>query len=150
VYLAYSFLPVTPPTPLLSLPTLTWFLGWNLYSFWMGTILTGHWVIAHECGHGAFSSSQLLNDVVGFVLHQALLVPYFAWQYSHAKHHRRTNHLTDGESHVPSTGSENGVVDNVRREAHYAKLHEAMGDGIFAGFQIFTHLVIGWPLYLLG
>merc|ERR1719424_943529 len=25
-----------------------------------------------------------------------------------------------------------------------------MGDGFFAGFQIFTHLVIGWPIYLAG
>ena len=60
----------------------------------------------------AFSPSRTLNDVVGYVLHQALLVPYFAWQYSHAKHHRRTNNLVDGESHVPSTREENGVGPN--------------------------------------
>jgi len=32
----------------------------------------------------------------------------------------------------------------------YAWLHELMDDGIFAGFQVFTHLVVGWPLYLAG
>jgi omega-6 fatty acid desaturase (delta-12 desaturase) len=116
----------------------------------MGTILTGHWVLAHECGHGAFSSSQTLNDIVGFVLHQALLVPYFAWQYSHAKHHRRTNHLTDGESHVPSTGTENGLGPNNERLSFYAVLHDAIGDGAFAIFQLWSHLAIGWPLYLMG
>jgi omega-6 fatty acid desaturase (delta-12 desaturase) len=129
---------------------LVWFLGWNFYAFWMGTILTGHWVLAHECGHGAFSDSQTFNDIVGYILHQALLVPYFAWQYTHAKHHRRTNHLTDGESHVPSTGTENGLGPNKERQSFYAVWHEVMGDGPFAVWQIFTHVVLGWPLYLLG
>ena len=128
----------------------TWVFGWSFYAFWMGTILTGPWVLAHECGHGAFLDSQFLNDIVGFVLHQALLVPYFAWQYTHAKHHRRTNHLTDGESHVPSTGSDNGLGPNNERTSFYAVWHEAMGDGAFAAFQVWSHLAIGWPLYLLG
>jgi len=127
-----------------------WVFGWNFYAFWMGTILTGHWVLAHECGHGAFSSSQTINDIVGFIIHQAQLVPYFAWQYTHAKHHRRTNHLTDGESHVPGTAAENGLGKNKEREAAYAALHEALGDGAFAFVQLFTHLVLGWPLYLAG
>merc|ERR1712071_483535 len=150
VYVTKRFLSTELPENLLSLEALGWFLGWNMYAFWMGTVLTGHWVLAHECGHGAFSSSQTLNDIVGFVIHQALLVPYFAWQYTHAKHHRRTNHLLDGESHVPSTGTENGLGPNMERLSFYAVLHEAIGDGAFAGFQVFTHLVVGWPLYLMG
>jgi len=132
------------------LECLIWTLGWTFYAFWMGTILTGPWVIAHECGHGAFSPSQTWNDIVGFIVHQALLVPYFAWQYTHAKHHRRTNHLTDGESHVPSTAAENGLGPHDERESFYAVLHEAMGDGAFAAFQVWSHLAIGWPLYLMG
>lgn len=128
----------------------TWTLGWGFYAFWQGTIWTGPWVIAHECGHGAFSPSQTWNDIVGFIVHQALLVPYFAWQYTHAKHHRRTNHLTDGESHVPSTGADNGLGPSNERLSFYAVMHEAMGDGAFAGFQVWSHLAIGWPLYLLG
>lgn len=138
------------PSDLIGVEGLKWFLGWNFYAFWQGAILTGHWVLAHECGHGAFSSSQTFNDIMGFIMHQALLVPYFAWQYTHAKHHRRTNNLVDGESHVPSTGAENGVGPNKERESFYAVWHEAMGDGAFAAWQIFTHLVIGWPLYLMG
>ncbi|GMH77311.1 hypothetical protein TrLO_g11894 [Triparma laevis f. longispina] len=149
VYLAHTFLSTTMPA-VLSTSFVPWFVGWNLYAFWMGTILTGHWVLAHECGHNAFSTSKTINDCVGYVLHQALLVPYFAWQYSHAKHHRRTNNLVDGESHVPSTREENGVGPNLEKQSHYAWLHEMMGDGFFAGFQIFTHLVIGWPIYLAG
>jgi len=149
-YIAYQTLSTDLPSNPLSADALTWFLGWNTYAFWMGCILTGHWVLAHECGHGAFSPSQTWNDIVGFIVHQFLLVPYFAWQYTHAKHHRRTNHLTDGESHVPSTGAENGLGPNNERESFYAVLHEAMGDGAFAAWQVWSHLAIGWPLYLLG
>lgn len=150
VYVTKSALSTEVPSNLFSIEGLTWFGGWNLYAFWMGTILTGHWVLAHECGHGAFSPSQTFNDFWGFIMHQALLVPYFAWQYSHAKHHRRTNNLVDGESHVPSTGAENGLGPNGERLSFYAAWHEAMGDGAFAAWQVFTHCVLGWPLYLMG
>lgn len=150
VYATNACLSTSLPENLLSAEALTWFAGWNFYAFWMGTILTGHWVLAHEAGHGAFSPSQSFNDFWGFLMHQALLVPYYAWQYTHAKHHRRTNNLVDGESHVPSTGAENGLGPNNERQAFYAVLHDAMGDGAFAAFQVFTHLAIGWPLYLMG
>jgi omega-6 fatty acid desaturase (delta-12 desaturase) len=150
VYVTNLYLSTDIPSNLLSTEGLVWFLGWNFYAFWMGTILTGHWVLAHECGHGAFSPSQAFNDFWGFIMHQALLVPYFAWQYSHAKHHRRTNNLVDGESHVPSTGKENGLGPNEERLSFYAVLHETVGDGLFAAWQVFTHCVLGWPLYLMG
>jgi len=150
IYATKSLLSTDLPSHLFSFEAIGWFLGWNFYAYWMGVVNTGHWVMAHECGHGAFSTSQTANDIVGFVLHQALLVPYFAWQFSHAKHHRRTNNLVDGESHVPTTGIENGLGPNNERLTFYAVLHEAMGDGAFAAFQVFTHLVVGWPLYLLG
>lgn len=127
------------------------FVGsWSFYAFWMGTIMTGPWVLAHECGHGAFSPSQGFNDFIGNIVHHSLLVPYYAWQYTHAKHHRRTNHLLDGESHVPSTAKENGLGPNYERLSFYAAWHEVMGDHAFALFQIWTHLCIGWPIYLLG
>jgi len=145
VYVTSKCLTTDIPTTLCE--ALVFVVGWTFYAFWMGTILTGHWVLGHECGHGAFSSSQTLNDIVGFILHQALLVPYFAWQYSHAKHHRRTNNLVDGESHVPSTKEEIGL-----KEVHtdYAALFDHIGEDAFAVFQLWTHLAIGWPLYLLG
>jgi fatty acid desaturase len=39
---------------------------------------------------------------VGYILHSLLLVPYFSWQRSHAVHHSRTNHVMEGETHVPA------------------------------------------------
>ena len=56
-----------------------WGVLWPLYWFWAGAFGTGLWVIAHECGHGAFSESSRLNDCVGLILHSTLMVPYYSW-----------------------------------------------------------------------
>ena len=63
--------------------------------------MTGIWVIAHECGHHAFTPHKQLNNVVGFIFHTMLLVPYFSWQYTHAQHHARTNNLEEDTNHLP-------------------------------------------------
>jgi len=120
-------------------------VGWAMYAYWQGSAFTGLWVLAHECGHGGFSASKNLNDSVGLVLHSALLVPYFSWQFSHAKHHKNTNHLIDGESHNPDT------MANLRDMLglDYVKMHEMIGDDAFAVWQLFAHLVFGWPVYLI-
>lgn len=115
---------------------------WMLYAAVTGTVATGCWVIAHECGHGAFSDNAFLQDAVGFVLHSALLVPYFSWQRSHAIHHARTNHMTEGETHVPHVaGTKAGDGSRERKER--------MGEPIYTVVRLFTHLVFGWPAYIL-
>jgi len=135
-------------TSLLKVPTkaglpLTFFdwIGWAIYAFAQGTAAIGWWVLAHECGHGGFSPYRLLNDTVGWVLHSVLLVPYFSWQYSHAKHHSKTNHLVDGESHVPETLED---LIHLRIDA----MHSIVGDDCFAVLHIIAHVVVGWPMYL--
>ena len=85
--LAYAFIPLK----------LCWLPVWLSYAAVTGTVATGCWVIAHECGHNAFSENRILQDFVGYTLHSLLLVPYFAWQRSHAVHHSRTNHLTEAK-----------------------------------------------------
>merc|ERR1719379_1593479 len=83
---------------------------WLAYGAVAGTVWTGMWVVAHECGHGAFSDNRFIQDLVGYVLHTALLVPYFSWQHSHAVHHANTNHITKGETHVPYVvGAREGI-----------------------------------------
>lgn len=47
--------------------------AWIAYSVACGTAATGAWVVAHECGHGAFSNNRQLQDAVGFVLHVSCL-----------------------------------------------------------------------------
>jgi len=149
-FAATAYLCLDPVRPSITDPVafLTWAIGWSIYAFWQGAAMTGLWVIAHECGHGAFSSSQTLNDAVGYVLHTSLLVPYFAWQFSHYKHHKRTNHILDGETHVPPTAKGFGIREGGKNKG-MAALHDAIGDEAFAGVQVVGHLLVGWPLYLL-
>mmetsp|Transcript_41790 Transcript_41790/g.71503 ORF Transcript_41790/g.71503 Transcript_41790/m.71503 type:complete len:212 (-) Transcript_41790:899-1534(-) len=97
-YIFHSVIGLSTEVPTDSvLRFVAWAAGWIVYGILQGACLSGLWVIGHECGHGAFSEYPLLNDTVGWVLHSLCLVPYFSWQYSHAKHHRRTNDLVDGE-----------------------------------------------------
>eukprot|EP01102_Stenamoeba_stenopodia_P016084 TRINITY_DN556_c0_g1_i2.p1 TRINITY_DN556_c0_g1~~TRINITY_DN556_c0_g1_i2.p1 ORF type:complete len:402 (-),score=90.39 TRINITY_DN556_c0_g1_i2:85-1290(-) len=123
----------------LALPTpLHWAL-WGLYWIAQGIIMTGVWVIAHECGHQAFSESKTINDTVGLILHSMLLVPYHSWRISHGKHHKNTNHLELDEVFVPITRSEAGFV-------HFSAL---MKTPPAVALRIVLMLTIGWPAYLL-
>ena len=121
---------------------------WLAYAAITGCVWTGMWVIAHECGHQAFSDNRFIQDLVGYILHTALLVPYFSWQHSHAVHHAHTNHITKGETHVPY------VVDAVpgKELVGGEKMMTAgrlLGKKINGAIQCFFHLVFGWPAYLL-
>ncbi|KAH8824927.1 delta-12 fatty acid desaturase protein [Flagelloscypha sp. PMI_526] len=133
---------------------------WALYGFWAGLFATGLWVIAHECGHQAFSESKTINNTVGWILHSGLGVPYHSWRITHGKHHASTSHLTQDQVFVPKTRSELGlpafnengedkhgsrVSDQVKKE-----LVEALGDspiGATIGFA--TYLLVGWQMYLI-
>lgn len=133
---------------------------WALYGFAAGLPATGIWVIAHECGHQAFSESKFINNVVGWILHSSLGVPYHSWRITHAKHHASTAHLTNDQVFVPKTRSQLGlpalnpsgedlhgssVAEEVQKE-----LVEALGDSpIAAAWGCITYCVVGWPMYLL-
>lgn len=99
-----------------------------LYVLLQGTLFTGIWVLAHECGHGAAYESSRWCDTIGFILHEALMTPYFSWQQSHAHHHSRTNHEDEGDPFSPPRETDRCV--------HW-----------------FVRLVLmplfGWPAYLL-
>jgi fatty acid desaturase len=43
--------------------------------------------VLHECGHGACSTSALVNTVTGLVASTLCGLPYFAWKYAHSEHH---------------------------------------------------------------
>lgn len=113
---------------------------WTLYAIVTGTVAVGCWVVAHECGHGAFSRNKLIQATVGYVLHSALLVPYFSWQRSHAVHHRRTNHVDEGETHVPK------LAGDAKFDFF---LKGVLGEFLFSLGQLVAHLLLGWPAYML-
>ncbi|RDA86284.1 hypothetical protein CP532_5679 [Ophiocordyceps camponoti-leonardi (nom. inval.)] len=118
---------------------------WAFYTVLQGLFATGLWVIAHECGHGAFSPSRLVNDATGWVLHSALLVPYFSWQISHSKHHKATGNMERDMVFVPRTREQQtsrfGTV--VREMGELAEDTPA-----FTLFMLIMQQLIGWPNYL--
>ncbi|CAI6006719.1 unnamed protein product [Closterium sp. NIES-65] len=109
---------------------------WGLYTWLQGCVCTGLWVIAHECGHGAFSDYAFVNDTVGMVVHSWLLVPYFSWKYSHRRHHSNTGSLENDEVFVPARREQLGPVSEY--------LQHPFGRVL----SIFITLTLGWPLYL--
>ena len=128
-YLANTYI------PLLSQPMS--YVAWPIYWAVQGSFLTGVWVIAHECGHHAFSDHQWLDDTVGLVLHSCLLVPYFSWKYSHRRHHSNTGSLEKDEVFVPK---------KKERLSWFSKyLNNPLGRIVALAFT----LILGWPLYLM-
>jgi len=121
---------------------------WLAYAAVTGTVWTGMWVIAHECGHKAFSDNQFIQDAVGYALHSVLLVPYFSWQHSHAVHHAHTNHITKGETHVPVVVNGRVGIENPGGEGELANARK-FGKTSWGALQLVLHLAIGWPAYLL-
>jgi omega-6 fatty acid desaturase (delta-12 desaturase) len=129
LYLALVFIPALPSALQLAV--------WPLYWIAQGCVLTGLWVIAHECGHHAFSDYQLLDDIVGLVLHSSLLVPYFSWKYSHRRHHSNTGSLERDEVFVPK-----------KKEALPSYTPYVYSNPVGRLVHIVVQLTLGWPLYL--
>nr|BAB78716.1 delta12 fatty acid desaturase [Chlorella vulgaris] len=113
-----------------------WLALWPAYWYLAGAVATGIWVIAHECGHQAFSDYQAVNDGVGLVLHSLLLVPYYSWKHSHRRHHSNTGNVVKDEVFVPPTREE--VSDKWELEQAWP----------IRLVKLFITLTLGWPLYL--
>ncbi|KAF5334263.1 hypothetical protein D9611_014588 [Ephemerocybe angulata] len=110
--------------------------------------------------HRSIWNGDLVNNIVGFILHTSVGVPYHSWRISHAKHHASTSHMTQEQAYVPHTRSElnlpplkqgqedllgSRVSDVVRRE-----LYDALGDSPLGAITTtIFYLLAGWPAYLL-
>ncbi|WP_394823881.1 fatty acid desaturase [Pendulispora albinea] len=49
--------------------------------------------IAHDCGHGSFSSSRRFNYAIGHIALLPMLYPFHGWRHVHNLHHANTNNL---------------------------------------------------------
>ncbi|CUG02306.1 fatty acid desaturase, putative [Bodo saltans] len=115
---------------------LTRAIVWNAFWFVQGLNGTGIWVMAHECGHQAFSPWRSVNDAVGLVLHSAVLVPYHSWRITHGNHHKHTSHLTKDTVFIPS--KEESILKEIIEESPIVSL-----------FWMVITFTIGWPGYIL-
>ena len=120
-------------------------LLWAAYTVLQGCIGTGLWVLAHECGHQAFSPYKVVNDTVGFICHSLLLVPYFAWKISHGKHHKHTGHIEKDMVFVPKTRDQ--FATKIGKFTH--ELSELTEDTpITSAVTLVGQQLFGWLLYL--
>nr|AGC65506.1 FAD2-9 protein [Carthamus tinctorius] len=127
-YLATTYIPQLP-YPLA-------YVAWPVYWFVQGCVFMGLWLIAHECGHHAFSDHVWLEDSIGFVLHSCLLTPYFSWKISHRRHHANTGSLEHDEVYVPKTKAKLGA------SAFY------LDNPIGRTLTLMVKLTLGWYIYL--
>ena len=109
-------------------------LLWAAYAFVQGNSFTGLWIIAHECGHGAFSDYKSLNSVLGFVLHSALMVPYHSWRITHAAHHANTCSIEHDEAFSPDLRSRWDPL-----------IPDETGSLVLMAMMLF----LAWPIYFL-
>ncbi|KAL7609061.1 hypothetical protein Lser_V15G14284 [Lactuca serriola] len=127
-YLATTYIPQLPhPLP---------YIVWPVYWFLQGCIFMGLWLIAHECGHHAFSDHVWVEDSIGFVLHSCLLTPYFSWKISHRRHHANTGSLQHDEVYVPKTKSK------LASSSFY------LDNPIGRSLTLLVKLTLGWYIYL--
>lgn len=118
---------------------------WALYGFTQGLFFTGIWILAHECGHDAFSTHKKANSIIGFILHSIVLVPFFSWKYSHSRHHRYANHMDKDTVFVPNR---RGTYRTTLSNGSF--LGTAVEDApIVSLLLLLAHQLLGWPAYML-
>ena len=144
IYAATTYIPLLP-NPYLR------FLAWAAYTTVQGFVFTGIWILAHECGHGAFSKSKKLNWTMGLIMHSFLLVPFHSWRLSHSQHHKATGNLDKDTAFVPHS-RESWLKRNfgAKAQTNMVEFAELAEDSpIVSLWYCIVHQLFGWPGYLL-
>ncbi|KAE8957700.1 hypothetical protein PR001_g31280, partial [Phytophthora rubi] len=77
---------------------------------------------------------EVVNNLIGLVLHSALLVPYHSWRISHRKHHSNTGSCKNDAVFVPMT-----------RFVLTSSWNETLEDSpLYQLYRIAFMLVVGW------
>ena len=64
-------------------------------------------------------------------------------------HHSKTNHVLEGETHVPYT-MESGKNTLAKQQLMRKVFGHSLGSVIYGGMRMVSHLLFGWPAYLLA
>jgi omega-6 fatty acid desaturase (delta-12 desaturase) len=126
--------------------TIVRFALWTLYSFMQMIFGCGIWILAHECGHMAFSQHKTYNDTIGLILRSALLVPYFSWKITHKYHHKGVGNMATDTAFTPLTRVSytqgfNNTIEEVAELVEDAPIYSLLQS---AAKHLFT-----WQLYML-
>ncbi|KAJ1674923.1 hypothetical protein EV182_002294 [Spiromyces aspiralis] len=122
--------------------------AWLLYWWFQGIAGTGIWVLGHECGHGAFSPQRWVNNLAGFIMHSALLVPYYSWKITHSNHHKATNNLIRDEVFVPKRRSEINVPSRALSTPSWFEETIYEDTPIYTLYKAISQTFLGWQIYL--
>lgn len=145
IYLAVTYIPLIPNLYLR-------FAAWVAYTTVQGFVFTGIWILAHECGHGAFSKNKQLNWTMGLIMHSFLLVPFHSWRLSHSQHHKATGNMDKDTAFVPHS-RDSWLKRNFgeKAKANMVEFAELAEDSPIASlWHAFIHQFFGWPGYLLA
>lgn len=103
-------------------------------------------MIGHECGHGSYFPSKLVNDSVGFLVHSFLMTPYFSWQSTHRRHHIYANNMTHDHNYVPLRKDE--YLKALKRQVE--RVDDLAQDApLYTFLRIVLQQLAGWPWYLV-
>ena len=123
---------------------------------WLMTVIVEMIILLATCKIlccRAYTNQTLL---VGWILHSSLLVPFFSWKYSHARHHKVTGHLNKDMVFVPKTRTEL-IIDNGQKledfpetEEGENKFMELVEETPLATFiNVILQQLFGWPAYII-
>jgi omega-6 fatty acid desaturase (delta-12 desaturase) len=110
------------------------------------TLLSGHlFTLAHDAGHGSFSTSRAVNGVVGRLGLMPSVHVFGLWRFHHDVHHRYTNLCGRDFVWAPLTVSEYRDLPRWRRRLHRAYRHPSgLGLGLHYAIEIWAPRML-WP-----
>lgn len=120
---------------------------WAIYWFLQGLVFAGIFCLGHDAGHGSLYKHRYMNNLVGFLLHTFLLIPYFSWKVTHHAHHKATASMERDENYVPYTRSKyNLPKKQTAMKADYREVFEETP--LVTVYRLFIQQSFGWWIYL--
>lgn len=117
------------------------------YSYWytlaLSVLAAGFlvriFIIFHDCGHGSFFKSPLLNRIVGIIAGGLVFTPYHKWHYQHQVHHQTVGDLDKrGMGDVMTLTVEEYKNKTPRQKLFYRLYRNPVILFIIAPFFLFT------------